>query len=124
MSVPEIITEHHVEDKTWGWETWIVNNDLYCGKVLHMRCGGHTSMHFHMRKHETMYCQRGSFEIVFCDATTGARVAGTVLNVGDSIVIPPGQPHQIVGKGVDMNELVEFSTHHENEDSYRVSRPG
>lgn len=76
-------------------------------------------MHFHMRKHETMYCLKGAFHIFFCNTEFGTQI-DQILNVGDSIVIQPGQPHRIVGLGIDMNELIEFSTHHEDEDSYRV----
>lgn len=123
MNAPDVVTVYHVETKTWGWETWIVNNDLYCGKILHMRQGGHTSMHFHMKKHETMYCQRGSFEITLHDMATG-DVWCRVLGEGDSIEIKPGQSHRINGLGPDMNELVEFSTHHENDDSFRIGKPG
>lgn len=115
--------DYHVEEKSWGWETWIVNNDLYCGKILHFRQGKHSSMHFHKDKHETMYCLKGSFRIHFIDTKTGQQDFVTLMQ-GASVVIPPCTVHEIWGLGPDMNELLEFSTHHENSDSYRVGEPG
>lgn len=119
MSILDVNTFHHHEPKSWGYEKWIVNNDLYCGKILYMQYGKHTSMHFHMKKHETMLCQKGSFQIWFLDTSSGESEF-IILLEGDSVVIEPGQPHEIWGHGEGMNELVEFSTHHENSDSYRI----
>lgn len=116
--------DRHCPKKSWGWEEWIVNNELYCGKRLHFTVAdGSTSMHFHVRKHETMYVERGVFDIAILDTTVGERVHH-VLGPGDSIVIPPNTPHAIRAHGLVDGEaiLVEFSTHHEDSDSYRVSK--
>lgn len=113
--------EHKVVDKTWGHEVWVENIVEYCGKVLHVKRDGHTSLHFHMNKKETMYCARGSFEIKLWDPANGDKYS-VVLKHGDSLLIPPGQPHEIHGIE-DENILIEFSTHHEDEDSYRVGKP-
>jgi|SRR5690606_32923568 len=108
-------------NKSWGWEEWIVNNDLYCGKRLHFDYeGGSTSLHFHIRKHETMYVQYGRFKITVIDQKSVAPVEH-ILNQGDSLEIEPGTIHRITAlkKG---SCLIEFSTHHEDSDSYRVER--
>lgn len=113
--------EPHI--KSWGYEEWIVNNDLYCGKRLHFEVDdGSTSMHFHMRKHETMYVERGRFQITIIEQDRDdLKPVHYVLNQGDSIVIEPGTIHQI--RNLKRNSvLVEFSTHHEDSDSYRVKR--
>lgn len=105
--------------KSWGWEEWIVNNELYCGKRLHFEVLlGRTSLHFHAKKHETMYVESGSFTIYTVD-TADAKVTAHELQQGDSIVIPPLTPHRIVAASVPA-VLVEFSTHHEDSDSHRV----
>lgn len=123
MSIPQPVVDYHVEQKSWGWEKWIVNNDLYCGKILYFRQGKHSSMHFHRDKHETMYCLKGRFVIRFIDTKTGLSEEVFLL-CGDSVVIPPCTVHEIMGLDPDMNELLEVSTHHENADSYRVGEPG
>lgn len=105
--------------KRWGYEDWIVNNDLYCGKLLHFdKFGGQTSMHFHVKKHETMLCHLGEFEIIQIDSRD-AKFKSTFLHPGDVIEIASLSLHRIVCLK-DGSELLEFSTHHEDDDSYRV----
>lgn len=110
----------HVE-KVWGNEVWIVNTPLYCGKMLEVRKGHHTSMHFHGMKHETMFCCEGEFRIDFIDQN--GDVVSRALRQGDSVVIPPLLPHSIHGIA-DFNLLFEFSTQHFDYDSIRVGKPG
>lgn len=119
MEGAKSLSDRHCEPKRWGWEEWVINNEWYCGKRLHFNVfRGSTSLHFHAMKHETMYVESGSFEIVVVDTSTGS--ASTIyLNAGDHIVIPPFTPHRIIATTVPA-VLVEFSTHHENSDSYRV----
>lgn len=121
----ENLSSRHSPHKSWGWEEWIVNNDLYCGKRLHFtRQFGHTSLHFHMKKHETMYVEKGVFHIKTVDQTSIERVYHTLVP-GDSLTIEPGTVHQIEAFVLDETGeavLVEFSTHHEDSDSYRVER--
>lgn len=115
------LDDRHRPQKSWGWEEWIVNNDLYCGKRLHFSsAGGCTSLHFHMNKHETMYVEKGSFSIVVVDQVEVREIAYH-LGTGDSLVIEPGTIHRIIS-AEDDSILVEFSTHHEDSDSYRVKR--
>ena len=121
----EGISDRHCPKKSWGWEEWIVNNDLYCGKRLHFeKIGGSTSLHFHMKKHETMYVEKGVFVITTVDPVTAKRTQHTLVK-GDSIVIEPGCTHRIEAAALDNYTeavLVEFSTHHEDSDSYRVEK--
>lgn len=117
--------DRHCPSKSWGWEEWIVNNDMYCGKRLHFTvAGGGTSMHFHMRKHETMYIESGTFLITTIDPVKAEKVFH-YLNEGESVVINQGTVHRIQCTGFgpkDEAVLVEFSTHHEDSDSYRVEK--
>lgn len=120
----ENVQDRHCPKKSWGWEEWIVNNDLYCGKRLHFTKDlGSTSLHFHMRKHETMYVEKGQFAVITVDPETALRTYHWLIE-GDSIVIEPGCVHRIeVQRMVDGEAiLVEFSTHHEDSDSYRVEK--
>lgn len=42
------------------------------------------------------------------------------LNGGMVVTIPQGNPHQI--QALEDSVIVEFSTHHEDEDSYRIQK--
>lgn len=124
--------------KRWGYERWIVNQE-YCGKTLFFFSGMSCSFHYHKIKHETFLIQSGSFEIRYCrpymmsnpwwDAPEleeprhfvtfyrGAKTA--TLFPGDTFSVPPGLIHQMRAVGGD-SSLVEFSTHHDDADSYRI----
>ena len=53
--------------KGWGHENIFVTNDDYCGKILHFRNGGKSSMHFHLDKKETWYVISGKYLIKFIE---------------------------------------------------------
>src|SRR2546425_7538463 len=53
--------------KTWGYEKWMVNNDLYCGKLLFFVKGLSCSAHYHKIKKETFYLNSGQIEVRFSD---------------------------------------------------------
>ena len=117
----QTLRDRNCPQKSWGWEEWIVNNDLYCGKRLHfVQVFGSTSLHFHMKKHETMFVERGRFEITVHETKTGDEKRHDLYE-GESIVIVPGTPHRIKAMIAD-SILVEFSTHHEDDDSYRIMK--
>lgn len=123
MAITDVqdMSDRHREQKNWGWEEWVVNNKYYCGKLLYFyRDGGCTSLHFHACKHETMYVRKGSFTIELVDTSSG-DMTNRHLEEGDSLVIEPLTPHRIRCT-TDHSILMEFSTHHENSDSYRVAR--
>ena len=48
-----------IHSKGWGYEKWIVNNDLYCGKILFFERGKKCSWHYHKVNDETFYVQSG-----------------------------------------------------------------
>jgi oxalate decarboxylase/phosphoglucose isomerase-like protein (cupin superfamily) len=113
--------DHNHVKKTWGHETWIENSPLYCGKILFVEKGKHSSMHFHLKKTETMLCIDGSFEMKLIDPEVGEQYS-VYLVKGESLLIEPGQLHEIHGLD-DVNTLIEFSTTHEDSDSYRAGKP-
>lgn len=103
--------------KGWGREVVIVNNDEYCGKKLYWGKGCKFSMHFHLNKRETFYIESGKIIFRYYNLQT-ADLFETVLMVGAVIDIPRGVPHQI--EALEDTCVTEFSTHHEDSDSYRV----
>jgi hypothetical protein len=72
-----------------------------------------------MKKLETMFLVEGCVVLAMIDAETGEEYC-VQLNKWDSIRIPRGQAHQIIA--IEDSKLVEFSTMHEETDSYRVRK--
>ncbi len=100
--------------KKWGREYWIVN-DEYCGKILMLNKGYQCSTHHHKIKKETFYVNEGLVLI---------QVNGemSLMRPGESLEIRPGDKHRFIG--ITDAKIIEFSTHHEEEDSYRESESG
>jgi mannose-6-phosphate isomerase-like protein (cupin superfamily) len=107
----------HVE-KGWGHEEWIVNNDLYCGKILYFKEGKKCSFHMHLIKDETFYINSGALEVVYGLTDDIEDATKVILIPGDSLRILPGTRHQMLG--LEDTVMFEFSTHHEDSDSYRI----
>ena len=114
-----LITKPTIHNKAWGSEEWIINNNLYCGKLLNFNEGAKFSMHFHMRKTETWYVLSGLFELIIIN-TANANKESLNLHNGDIITITPGMPHQLIAK--EKGTILEISTTHYEEDSYRVEK--
>ena len=117
--VKRTLGDIHCQPRGWGHEYWIENIPDYCGKILHIFKGKKGSLHFHMNKKETMYLERGHVKLRLVDADKGADYFVELLP-GDSILIPPGQVHQIIA--LEESDLFEFSTVHEETDSHRVQK--
>lgn len=109
----------NIHPKGWGHELWIVNNEMYCGKILHFKKGKMCSLHYHKIKHETMYLQSGHLQLRFIDQEKGEEYTLELLP-GDSVTIPPGLIHQI--GALEESDLFEFSTEHFDSDSYRIEK--
>ena len=106
-------------EKGWGHEVIIINNELYCGKILHFNRGAKFSMHFHMKKKETWYVTSGSFIFRWIN-TSNADVIEERLEPGDTITNEIGEPHQIIC--LEEGDIFEVSTNHQDSDSYRVGK--
>jgi len=106
-------------EKGWGYEMVIVNNDLYCGKILHFKKGAKFSMHFHMKKMETWYVTSGLFTFRWIN-TANADIIEETLKPGDTITNHVGEPHQIIC--LEEGDIFEVSTTHFDADSYRVGK--
>ena len=104
--------------KGWGYEKWIVNTDLYCGKLLFIEAGKRCSWHYHKLKDETFYIQSGELLLIYGDDDNINRAKMTVLRPGDKFYIYPGLRPQMQARSD--TELFEFSTQHFDEDSYRI----
>jgi quercetin dioxygenase-like cupin family protein len=107
-------TPTKVVPKSWGEEHWIVNGE-YCGKKLVLKKGHRCSLHFHKVKDEVFYVIKGRVHL---------ELAGEehVLEPGDHRHVPPNTAHRF--SGLTDAEIIEFSTHHEDSDSYRIEIGG
>ena len=95
--------------KEWGSEHWIVNRG-YCGKKLVLFRGYRCSVHHHRIKDETFYVIKGR---VLMDVNGLQKI----LLPGDKQHIAVGDIHRFTG--LEDSEIIEFSTHHREDDSYR-----
>ncbi len=105
-------------EKAWGHELWIINNELYCGKLLVFKQFKQFSMHYHLLKDEAWYISKGEFEYKFIDTET-AELRSKIVKEGDCIHLMPGQPHQMLAL-TEGATIFEVSTQHFDSDSYRV----
>jgi len=98
-------------DKSWGGEIWLVNN-IYCGKLLVVEKNKECSYHYHKNKQETFICLEGHALLTI----EGKEYDLNPMATGKTIF--PGEYHKF--KGLDKTLILEVSTHHEDEDTYRM----
>lgn len=110
-------TQHYVK-KGWGFERWVVNNDLYCGKLLGFDAGKCCSWHYHAIKDEVLLLNAGSLKVLFSDGDDITQAQEVILKPGDAFHVPVGLRHRMVA--LEASEVYEFSTHHEDSDSIRI----
>jgi mannose-6-phosphate isomerase-like protein (cupin superfamily) len=108
-----------VVEKGWGRELWIDNTDEYCGKILEFNPRGQFSLHFHAKKAETFYVLQGEFELTTLDLEHAVKKT-QILYEGDCFRIEPLLPHKLKNITNHKAQIAEFSTHHEDSDSYRI----
>lgn len=108
-----------ISPKVWGHEEWIINEAQYCGKKLVFKAGYRCSLHYHKIKDETWYVAYGRVLVEIID---GDQKTERVMTCGDVQQIKPGVIHRI--SALINSEVIEFSTHHREEDSYRVEMAG
>lgn len=122
MKIPEV-TKPEMHPKGWGYELWLVNNERYCGKILHFaKAGNKCSFHYHKLKAEHFHCSQGGFLLKMSWGDDLEKAEMIYLFKGQTIEIPIGLRHQMIALD-DGSELIEISTTHLEDDSYRVA-PG
>lgn len=125
LPIPKIETEkskkekYEVVEKGWGKEIIFVNNLEYCGKILCFNKNKKFSMHYHIQKKETWYIIKGKFILSWIETNNGI-VHNEYLEVGDVITNERGEPHQLFA--LEDSEIVEVSTKHYDEDSFRIKK--
>ena len=112
-----IIHTGDVHKKGWGFESWIHNDEKYCGKLLSFCQGKKMSLHYHKKKTETFFVQKGK-GVLICANEDGKVVKWHNIVEGMCVEVPTLQAHAIVAL-TDM-DIFEFSTQHFEDDSYRI----
>ena len=115
--------EQIIVPKTWGDERWMVNNDLYCGKILTVLQNKMCSIHYHKIKDETFILTLGHVTLQIFDEYNENVSREYEMHKGDTIRIPPGTAHRFIGKE-SLSKIIEISTQHFDEDSYRITPAG
>ncbi len=118
MSLQDVLNpEREQHPKVWGYEDWLVNDKHYnfCGKNLVLLPQHHCSLHYHNVKIELFYVNKGIVFMEF-DGKKG------IMTPGQTLLIRQGQRHRFTG--ITHSEIIEFSTHHRDEDSIRESPSG
>lgn len=105
-------------EKGWGYEDWIYNGDLYCGKILKFEKGRKCSFHYHAIKDEVLYTHSGQILMKYAEDDDFENAKSVYLWPGMAFHVTPGLRHQMIA--IDESLMYEFSTHHEDSDSYRV----
>ena len=108
----------NIHHKGWGFDNWIVNKPVYCGKLLYFREGKMCSWHYHKLKDETFYVGSGRIQLLYGESDNINECKSVILKKGDSFHIYPGLRHRMIA--LEETDLYEFSTEHFEEDSYRI----
>ena len=109
-------------DKSWGWEIWFANSELYCGKHLHVKKDMWSSegrYHYHEIKDETFYIMKGRLQLDY--VTDDNEFKTLILEKGDSFRVPPLMKHRFCALNIAGCDFIEASTKHRDSDSYRVA---
>lgn len=116
------LSERHTQQRGWGREHWIENIPEYCGKILVIDPGKRGSLHFHLKKKETMMVLEGTLHLRLIDPSDATEYF-EILTRDESILLEQGQVHQIINPSDGQKlVLIEFSTTHEEDDSLRVQK--
>ena len=105
-------------EKLWGHEKTLVNNEKYCGKIIHVYKDKIGSWHYHKNKDETFYILTGKIKLKWSLNDNYTEANEIILNTGDTFRIFPEMRHQIVG--LADSDIIEVSTFDEDSDSIRV----
>jgi len=104
-----------VYDKVWGREIWLSNSKDYCGKILELNERYRCSIHYHKKKNETFHILSG---VVYMELN------GRCFKMleGSTVTVPAGTEHRFTG--IVDSRILEISTQHFEDDSYRCEVSG
>ncbi len=118
-----LIEDRSFVEKKWGAEEILINNDKYCSKLLHIKPGFQSSLHFHNIKDETFIAVAGGTWVKYIHDGFPRQV----LLIGwrrDVLHLPPGTPHRFWSAFAGGSVLLEVSTPHDDADVVRLEPSG
>jgi len=109
-----------VVTKSWGNEIRIVDNEdnNYSGKLLNLNQNESTSIHFHSKKHKTLYVLSGTLNIEVIEPES-AELMRYSVDSEETFEIEQNVAHRLLAKDGPVT-VIEISTYHHDEDVYRV----
>ena len=118
MVLDKLVTQPEVHPKGWGRELWIVNTSLYCSKILELATGKRCSIHYHKIKDETFYLLSGRVQLDLYHDEYQSKPITIIMGPNDAVHITPFLAHQFLG--LEDSRILEVSTQHFEDDSYRL----
>jgi len=114
-----------IVNKKWGYEIWLENNEDYCGKHLHVLSGKWSSAHYHKNKKETFYVINGELLLEYSpdlsiDRWKSVFVNNKILKKGETFTIERMIAHRFTSNISSLCDFIEISTHHDDNDCYRI----
>ena len=97
-----------VAKKAWGEEHMLVDEPTHCAKLLKLKANWQSSLDHHAKRDKTLFVKLGAVAVEVDDRIFLAAV-------DDKIRIPPGTVHRF-SAGIKRVELMEVSSHHEEDD--------
>jgi D-lyxose ketol-isomerase len=119
-------------NKLWGYELCLVNNRMYCGKIIAVIPNGKCcSIHYHKLKTETFHIIEGKLILQLWTPMHEKhdldcfKFAGThELKIGNTITLKPWTAHRFYTQQNTDTKFIEFSTPDHISDSYRLVNSG
>jgi mannose-6-phosphate isomerase-like protein (cupin superfamily) len=106
--------------KQWGQERWLheADNGAYAFKVIRIKAGRRTSLHYHVHKKESNFVLEGSAVLRY-RSRPDAEEHQVPLPVGTLVHVDPLSVHRV--EAVTDVVLVEVSTYDDGTDTVRVT---
>ncbi|MEK6848740.1 MAG: cupin domain-containing protein [Nanoarchaeota archaeon] len=118
MILDIFLKQPEIHPKGWGREIWIANSEMYCGKILELQKGKRCSIHYHKLKDETFYILSGHVQMNIHNEGYLKEPTILFMKPGETLHIPQLLIHQFIG--IEDSKILEISTQHFEEDSYRL----
>lgn len=112
------LTKFKTVDKAWGQEIWLVNNERYCAKLLHINVGWQCSLHMHPIKKETFIVLDGGVGLYV--GVPDGEYTYHQLVAGESYTLEPGTFHRFWSYTDEPAVVLEISSTHSDDDVVRL----
>jgi len=102
-------------NKPWGYEMVWAHTPWYIAKIMYIKKGEETSVHYHNLRHENVLIMEGEMELLHNGKLK-------IMKPGDTVHIIPEDHHRFVA--ITDVKLMEVSTQHTNDECRLEDRYG